>query len=238
MTTYRSLEAFADVKRLIVVAAHPDDLESMCGGTIALLVARGVEVFSVNCTLGDIGSQEGTVLRPALAARRIEETEAAAKLLGLQAHFHLEHHDGELVPDLTLRAQIARLYRITGADTLFTFDPYWTGQIHPDHRAAGQAALDAYMPAKMPLYHPAQLRESGAALGKVERIFLFATDRDPDIYIDVEEIYAKKVAATLAHKSQFPNGEEDVAWMRELDRTAAEVIGVTYAERFKAVRVW
>lgn len=238
MTTYRDLEAFADVKRLIVVAAHPDDLESMCGGTIALLVARGVEVFSVNCTLGDIGSQEGTVLRPSLAARRIEETESAAKLLGLQAHFHLEHHDGELVPDLTLRAQIARLYRITGADTLFTFDPYWTAQIHPDHRAAGQAALDAYMPAKMPLYHPAQLRESGAALGKVERIFLFATDREPDVYIDVGAVYPKKVAATLAHQSQFPNGEADVEWMKELDRTAAEVIGVSYAERFKEVRVW
>lgn len=238
MSTYRGLEAFDDVKRLIVVAAHPDDLESMCGGTIALLVARGVEVFSVNCTLGDIGSQEGTVLRSALAARRIAETEAAAKLLGVQAHFHLEHHDGELVPDLTLRAQIARLYRVTGADTLFTFDPYWSGQIHPDHRAAGQAALDAYMPAKMPLYHPAQLRESGAGLGKVERIFLFSTDRAPDIYIDVEAVYPRKVAATLAHQSQFPNGEADVAWMKELDRTAAEAIGGSYAERFKAVRVW
>lgn len=238
MTTYRGIEAFDDIKRLLVVAAHPDDLESMCGGTIALLVARGVEVFSVNCTLGDIGSQESTVLRPSLAARRIEETAAAAELLGLQAHFHLEHHDGELVPDLTLRAQIARLYRITGADTLFTFDPYWTGQIHPDHRAAGQAALDAYMPAKMPLYHPAQLRESGAALGKIERIFLFATDREPDVYIDIAESYPRKVAATLAHQSQFPNGEDDVAWMKELDRSAADVIGVTYAERFKEVRVW
>jgi LmbE family N-acetylglucosaminyl deacetylase len=246
--SYRDFAAFADVKRLLVVAAHPDDLESMCGGTVALLAAHGVEIFSVNCTLGDIGSQEENQLRPALAARRIEETRVAAGILGLQAHFHLEHHDGELVPDLTLRAQIARLYRITGADTLFTFDPYWTGQIHPDHRAAGQAALDAYMPAKMPLYQPAQLKESGAALGKIERIFLFATDRDPDIYVDVDTVYDQKVAATLAHQSQFPNGVADVEWMRELDRSAAAILNagaagndrdeITYAERFKALRLW
>ncbi len=238
MIDYRGMEAFDEVKRLLVVAAHPDDLESMCGGTIALLVARGVEVFSVNCTLGDIGAQDGNLLRQSLAATRIAETAAAAAILGLHAHYHLEHHDGELVPDLVLRAEVARLYRLTGADTLFTFDPYWTGQIHPDHRAAGQAALDAYMPAKMPLYHPEQLAAAGAGLGKIERIFLFATDRDPDIYIDVEAVYAQKVAATLAHQSQFPKGEENVEWMKALDGMAAKAIGVTYAERFKEIRVW
>ena len=238
MTDYRGLEAFDGVQRLLVIAAHPDDLESMCGGTIALLIARGVEVISVNCTLGDIGAQEGTILRQSLAATRIAETAAAAQALGLHAHYHLEHHDGELVPDLTLRAEIARLYRLTGADTLFTFDPYWTGQIHPDHRAAGQAALDAFMPAKMPLYRPEQLEAANADLGKIQRIFLFATDRDPDIYIDVESVYPQKVTATLAHQSQCPKGEEDVNWMKELDGTTGAVIGVTYAERFKEIRVW
>ena len=238
MADYRGIEAFAEVKRLLVVAAHPDDLESMCGGTIALLVARGVEVYSVNCTLGDIGTPDGSLSRQTLATMRIEETGAAAKLLGLRAHYHLQHHDGELLPDLILRAEIAQFYRQTGADTLFTFDPYWTGQVHPDHRAAGQAALDAYMPAKMPLYHPEQLAAADTALGKVERIFLFATDRDPDIYIDVASVYRQKEAATLAHESQFPKGTENIEWMRELDRNAGQVVGLAYAERFKEIRVW
>ena len=166
---------------MLVVAAHPDDLECCCGGLISLLTARGVQVFSVNCTLGDIGAQEGDVLRPALATTRLRETEDAARVLGLAATFNLGHHDGELVPDLELRAQLARLYRITQADSLFTFDPHWPGQIHPDHRAAGQAALDAYMPAKMPLYRPEQLREPGAALSQLKRIFLFSTEREPEI---------------------------------------------------------
>lgn len=238
MTTPQAFSAFAEIQRLIVIAAHPDDLESMCGGTIARLVARGVAVYSVNCTLGDIGAQDSALSRPALAARRIAETQAAAALLGLRATYYLEHHDGELVADLTLRAEIARLYRLTGADTLFTFDPYWTGQIHPDHRAAGQAALDAFMPAKMPLYHPEQLTAPGAACSQLQRIFLFGTERDPEIYVDVGEVYAQKIAATLAHQSQFPAGAADIEWMKSRDRAAGRVINVDYAEPFKIVGVW
>jgi LmbE family N-acetylglucosaminyl deacetylase len=238
MPSYAGLEAFADVKRLIVVAAHPDDLECVCGGTIALLVERGVEVVSVNCTLGDIGTQESGVARPALAATRLAETEDAARVLGIQATHNLGHHDGELMPDLELRAQIARLYRLTQADTLFTFDPYWTGQIHPDHRAAGQAALDAYMPAKMPLYRPEQLAETDGAVGKLERVFLFSTDRDPDIYVDTTAIQARKIAAVLAHKSQFPGGEASLDWLREMDAEFGKPIEAAAAEALKTLRVW
>ena len=56
MTELMGSEAFDDVRRLIVVAAHPDDLETICGGTVALLAQRGVQIFSLNCTLGDIGT--------------------------------------------------------------------------------------------------------------------------------------------------------------------------------------
>ena len=127
---------------------------------------------------------------------------------------------------------------MTQADTLWTFDPFWPGQIHPDHRAAGQAALDAYMPAKMPLYRPEQLNEPDAGLGRLERVFLFATGRDPDIFVDVTGAYEQKMAASMAHVSQFPEGEESLEWMRELDRGRGETIGVTYAEAFKEVEVW
>lgn len=235
---YQGLDAFADTARLIVVAAHPDDLESMCGGTIYMLAQRGVTIFSVNCTLGDIGAQEATVLRPALAHTRIVETEAAAQILGIEQTFNLERHDGELEPDLSLRAQIARLYRRTQADTVLTFDPFWTGQIHPDHRAAGQVALDAYMPSQMPLYRPSQLDERGADLARVARIFVFATDRDPEVYVDVTAVYDTKLAACKAHVSQFPDGEESLEWMKKLDAERGEVIGVSYAEAFKQIAVW
>ncbi len=243
MNALQGIEAFASVERLIVVAAHPDDLECVCGGTIALLAARGVEIHSVNCTLGDIGTQdigtqEAGALRQALAAGRLAEAKDAAALLGLRSVHNLGHHDGELVADLELRAQIARLYRLTQADTLFTFDPYWSGQIHPDHRAAGQAALDAYMPAKMPLYRPEQLAEEGAALSRMERIFLFSTDRDPDILVDISQAQPAKLAACAAHCSQFPQGEENLQWLKEMDAAAGAPIQVIAAEAFKTLNVW
>jgi LmbE family N-acetylglucosaminyl deacetylase len=234
----KGLDAFHETKRLIVVAAHPDDLETICGGTIVQLAQRGVQIFSVNCTLGDIGTSDASQNRPALAAARLQETEAAAKLLGIAQTFNLGHPDGELLPDLELRAQIARLYRLTQADTLLTFDPYWTGQIHPDHRAAGQAALDAYMPSKMPLYRPEQLNEAGAGLSCLAHVFLFSTDREPDVFVDVTAVYPTKIGAALAHKSQFPKGEANLEWMKERDKKPGKAVGVTYAEQFKQINVW
>jgi len=238
MKDVQGIEAFADIERLIVVAAHPDDMETLCGGTIIQLVRRGVTVASVNCTLGDIGAQDTSMIRPALASTRLKETAAAAELLGVTRADNLGHHDGELVPDLNLRAQLARLYRLTQADTLFTFDPFWTGQIHPDHRAAGQAALDAYMPAKMPLYRPEQLNEPEADLGRIERVFVFSTDREPGIYVDVSADYDAKLVACMAHQSQFPDGEESLEWLKEIDGDHGDTIGVAYAERFREIRVW
>ncbi len=238
MASISGSEAFDEVRRLIVVAAHPDDLETVCGGTVALLAQRGVKVFSVNCTLGDIGTQDPAATRPAMATTRLQEAEEAARILGIEQVISLGHHDGELVADLELRAQIARLYRITQADTLFTFDPFWPGQIHPDHRAAGQAALDAYMPAKMPLYRPEQLREPGAGLGCLQRVFLFHTDRSPDVFVDVSSEYETKLAACQAHRSQFPRGLESLQWLQEWDAERGKPIGAARGESFKRMEVW
>lgn len=238
MTETVGIDTFADVQRLIVVAAHPDDLETICGGTIALLAQRGVQVFSVNCTLGDIGTQDSAATRPAVATARLLEAEEAARILGIEQVHSLGHHDGELEANLELRAQIARFYRITQADTLFTFDPFWPGQVHPDHRAAGQAAIDAYMPSKMPLYRPEQLREPGAGLCKLQRAFLFATERDIDVCVDVTGVYDAKLNACMAHASQFPKGEESLQWLKEMDGRSGQRIGVQYAEVYRTMVVW
>lgn len=231
----KGLEAFAEVKRVVVMAAHPDDLETMCGGTIAQLIAGGVEVISVNCTLGDIGTQNPVVPRSDLASTRLEEAKTAAHILGIKQVINLGHHDGELVPDLTLRAQVAQMYRQTQADTVFTFDPYNISQRHPDHRAVGIAAIDAGIPAQMPLYHPEQLQE-GTAVSQVKRIFFFATDR-PEIAVDVSDVYDLKLTATRAHVCQFPDGDENLEWLHNRDKLVGEKIGVTYAEQFREMRI-
>lgn len=238
MSDVQGFEAFDEVKRVIVVAAHPDDLECCCGGTIARLIARGVSVVSINCTLGDIGAQEATITRSALAVQRLAETGEAARSLGIEYTANLGRHDGELVADLALRAEIARFYRIVQADTLFTFDPWWVGQLHPDHRAAGQAALDAYMPSKMPLYRPEQLREPGAALCTLQRAFLFNPGDRANVYVDIAESRAAKVASVVAHHSQFPKGVEGLKWLDDWDAETGKAAGCAFAEGFRRLEVW
>ena len=95
-----------------------------------------------------------------LAATRREETLAGARALGLKEVFFLGDRDimtASWWPTCGCGRRVAHVYRRWQPDTIFTFDPYWHGQAHPDHTAAGRAAVDAYMPSKMELYHPEQL---------------------------------------------------------------------------------
>jgi LmbE family N-acetylglucosaminyl deacetylase len=75
-------------------------------------------------------------------------------------------------------------------------------------------------------------------LGCLERVFLFSTDRDPDIFVDITSTQARKIAACVTHKSQFTKGEEGLDWLREMDAEAGAQIGVAAAESFKSLRVW
>ena len=160
---------FAEVKRLIFVAAHPDDLETIAGGAIYQMTQRGVEVIEVLCTDGNIGTHEvEKFTRKSLARIRRKETRAAAKVLGIKEVVFLGHDDGELEPSLELRAALAQQYRSYQPDSLMTFDPYVGG--HPDHRAAGRAATDALIPASMPLYRKKQLK-NGVKPGDRDQFF-------------------------------------------------------------------
>ena len=234
---HAALQAFDEIKRAIVVCAHADDMETMMGGTIWLLAKRGVQLYELICTQGDLGSHDERYTGETLAAERASEAQEGGRLLGLQQITTLSHHDGELAPTLELRSEIAWHYRKWQPDTLFTFDPSWLGQIHPDHIAAGRAAIDALMPSKMRLYKPDQLQETHVA--DIKRAFLFSP-ASPTLFIDVSEVYDRKLTAALAHKSQFLEGEKSLEWMRELDRVAARrgnTVG-EYAEQFAPLRVW
>jgi LmbE family N-acetylglucosaminyl deacetylase len=229
-----------DLRRLLVVAAHPDDLETTCGGTLALLVDAGVVVALLLCTDGDIGTHDLSYTRETLAATRREETLAGAQALGLSEVFFLgdRHHDGELVADLLLRAEVAHVYRRWQPDTIFTFDPYWHGQAHPDHTAAGRAAVDAYMPSKMELYYPEQLTDD-VRVADVKRFFFFGgSERQGAITIDIAEAWQRKLHATRCHVSQFGQREEALQWLEEWNHETGKCCGLDYAEAFHPMSVW
>lgn len=231
-----------EVQRILVVAAHPDDLETGCGGTLALLIKRGAQVALVLGTDGDIGTHDPQYTRESLGEVRRKETLDGAAALGFSDDFFLGgkegRHDGELVADLTLRAEVAQVYRQWQPDTVFTFDPYWAGQAHPDHTAAGRAAVDAYMPSKMELYHAEQLTD-GVKVADVKRFFFFGgSNREGEITVDISSAWAKKVTATRCHVSQFGQKEEALTWLEEWNRETGRCCGLEFAEAFHSMAVW
>jgi hypothetical protein len=82
------------------------------------------------------------------------------------------------------------------------------------------------------------LAEPGAGLCKLQRVFLFATEREVDVCVDVTGVYTAKLAACMAHRSQFPQGEESLQWLKELDGRGGRRIGAPYAEIFRSMVVW
>ena len=114
-----------EMRRVMVVAAHPDDLETACGGTVGAADPAGHRgIAGALATDGDIGTHDPAMTRANTGChppRRRRST--AAQVLGLKEVVFLGRHDGELVADLALRAEIAHAYRRYQPDTLFTFDP-------------------------------------------------------------------------------------------------------------------
>lgn len=235
------IEAFNDCQHILVVAAHTDDLETMCGGTLIRLLAQGKTADLLLATDGDLGTDDATMDRPVLAARRREEARQAGQLLGLREVSFLGYPDGELLNTLTLRRQVAHAYRRLQPDTVFTFDPLGAYRInlHPDHLAIAQAAIDAYIPAKMPLYAPEQLT-GGVPLSRVKHIFCFLTP-EPNVVVPIDDVYQQKLAISMAHKSQFPHGEKNLEWMKARDRIRAQTHaadGIEFAETFRQIRTY
>src|SRR3989344_3187826 len=139
-------------KKVLGVAAHPDDLDFGMSGTIAKWTARGAEAYYLILTDGSKGSADKNMSPEDLVKMRQDEQREAAKILGVDEVFFLNYEDGCLVCDKQLKRDIARVIRKVKPEVIMTFDPTLVysakrGIInHPDHRAAGQATLDACFP--------------------------------------------------------------------------------------------
>src|SRR5664279_5337413 len=149
----------AEIERVLVVTAHPDDVDFGSGGTIATFTDAGIEVVYCICTDGDAGGFDLEFPRDQIAAvRRTEQTEAA-KRLGVHDVRFLGYPDGALVASFELRRDISRVIRQVQPQRIVIQSPdrnyTRVGRSHPDHRAAGHAALDAIYPdARNPFAYP------------------------------------------------------------------------------------
>lgn len=225
-------------QRVLVILAHPDDPEFFCGGTVARWVREGREVIYVLATHGERGSDDPAMSPERLARIREEEQWAAARVLGVREVVFLDYPDGSLTPTLELRRDLTRQIRRWKPDIVITCDPtvrYRSGYLnHPDHRAIGDAALDAVFPdARNPLQFPELLAE-GLEPHRVREVYI-AGAAEPDTEVDITDTLALKLEALRQHRSQIANPDSLEARLREWYRKEEPDRTVRYVERFRRV---
>lgn len=224
-------------QKVMVIAAHPDDADLTSGGTVAVWAKEGKEITYLICTNGNKGTSDPSMTPERLTATRMVEQREAAKMLGVGHVEFLGYDDGELFPTLALRRDICRAIRRFKPDIAIVSDPTmrFIGNEyinHPDHLAAGEAALAAIFPsARDRLYFP-ELLKDGLAPHKVTEVYLLDSSH-PDNWIDIEQTIDLKIAAVLAHKSQFPDAAMVEQWLKGWGRQMAEGQGMVYAEAYR-----
>ena len=169
----------SEIERVLVVTAHPDDLDFGAAGTIAQWTARGIEVSYCICTNGDQGGEDPNVPREDMPKIRQKEQRDAGKILGVTNIEFLNHRDGWLVPTIELRKQIVREIRKTKPQRMLVQSPErnWDRLFssHPDHMAAGEAAIQAVYPdARNPFAFEDLLKDEGLEPWRVRELWVMA----------------------------------------------------------------
>jgi len=219
--------------RVMVIAAHPDDPEFGCAGTVAKWVSEGKDVYYCLVTSGDVGTRDETITPGKLASMREKEQRAAAQELGVKDVIFLHHHDLMVVNDMHLRRELALVLRKYQPEVVVTIDPWRHYQLHPDHRAAGEAALDAVYAARERLIFPEQLVD-GVAVCRPKAVFLFWTE-NADYWVDVSQTIGKRIAALKQHASQVGHRDDMEERIRKMSHEVGEKHGMEYAEGLKKI---
>jgi LmbE family N-acetylglucosaminyl deacetylase len=226
-------------ERVLVVAAHPDDVEFGAAGTVARWVSEGSRVRYLVVTRGDKGSDDASTDPAALAATREAEQREAAAEIGVEGVDFLDEPDGQVEPSLRLRERITHAIRVFRPEVVMTHDPTvvfvnneWVN--HPDHRAVGQVTVDAVFPtARDPLNFREHV-EAGLEPWKVAELYLWSTNEANQI-VDVGDTLERKVAALSHHVSQFHDFAETARWLRRRAEELGERTGYRAAEGFRRV---
>lgn len=185
--------------RIIAIGAHPDDTDQQMGGTAALFAKMGHHVKFVSVTNGDAGHYRKGGGQ--LAKIRREEAAEAGRRLGIDEYKVLDNHDGELLPSLNVRQQIIREIRSWNADIVISHRPI---DYHPDHRNTGIIVQDAAYLVIVPNIVPdTPPLEKNPLFLYLEDDFKKSYPFQPDIAIDITDVFEKKLSAHDAHKSQM-----------------------------------
>lgn len=228
---------------ILIIVAHPDDIEFGAGGAAAVWTDAGATVVYCIVTNGAAGSNDPHSDLVELIALRQEEQREAGKHVGVTDIRFLNYPDGALQPTLDLRRELTRLIREVKPNRVMIMDPRtiivsqdeFDYINHPDHRAAGEAALYAIFPSSetRPIFP--ELLAEGYEPHHIDEVYLTIAN-DPNIAVDISNVWDRKIASLLSHRSQL---DESVAEMiRTWDAKAGEEVGVPLAETFKVMRFY
>jgi LmbE family N-acetylglucosaminyl deacetylase len=233
--------ATARVNRILVVTAHPDDVDFGAAGTIARWTDCGIEVTYCIVTDGDAGGSDRSVSRADVGMIRRAEQTAAAKEVGVSDLRFLGHPDSRVEPTLDLRRDISRVIRQTRADRVLLPSPErnWASLYasHPDHMAVGVAAMAAVYPdSRNPFSFP-ELLDEGLEPYSVGEVWIMA-HASSNRTSDITATFDRKVAALRAHASQHEDPDGLDGRMRGWAASVAKSAGLDegrLAEQFFAL---
>jgi len=224
----------------MAIVAHPDDIEYSCSGTLARWAQAGTKTYYVVCTSGDVGIAAAGMTKARAAEIREGEQRDAAKIAGASEVVFLHEPDGMLQATLDLRKRLVREIRRLRPEVVICSDPTVVLASsdyinHPDHRAAGMAALDAVFPAAGQPNLFEELEAEGIHAHKVRKVFVTSWEK-ADQFINITETMDIKIAALKAHVSQM-KGEDPTEMMRQWAAETGKGKEMTYAEGFRVIQL-
>jgi len=231
----------AEVERILVVTAHPDDVDFGAAGSVARWTDAGIDVAYCICTNGEAGGFDDAVPRPTMAEVRQAEQRAAAKVVGVTDLTFLGYADGRLVSTIELRRDISRVIRRVRPQRVVGQSPERNYQriyaSHPDHLAAGDATIAAVYPdARNPFAHP-ELVEEGWEPWSVGELYLM-TATTSDVFVEITDTVERKIDALRCHVSQLPDPSGIDGLIRDWTSANARTGGLpdgAFAEAFLRV---
>ena len=186
------------MKKLMVIGAHPDDMES-CGGLAVKLTKKGHLVQFLSVTNGQSGHYES--LGATLVNIRYKEAQEAKKRLGIHSYIILDNNDGYLEPTIPAREGLMKAIREFAPDIIITHRPY---DYHPDHRNTAMLVQDCAYLVKVPNFLPSTpIPEKMPVIFYKGDHFKKPMPFSPDIVVDISDVINEKLSAYDAHVSQF-----------------------------------
>ena len=235
----------ADVSKVLVLTAHPDDVDFGSAGTLARWAAGGIEIYLTVVTGGGAGGFSDEARGEDVVSRRRDEQRQAAEVVGIASVEFWDYPDGDLHVSADLLKKVVEVGRRVRPDLILTHHPerdYTSFQkSHPDHLAVGQAVTHAVYPSLENPYAYPELLEAGLEPHKLRHLWYFAQPEHlTNMAVEISSTVDTKIEALLKHASQHPDVEKMQQFVRQQAAHMAQQVNAaewTAAETFHAVCV-